>query len=223
MNAEWWMSGYDERRFQRTRRPDVNRRGFVRPGPPGPLADTPPRAGEPTAEDGPAVAEEGGTEEQPDLEAVTAERDRYFDQLQRTAAEYANYRRRTENERAQMRLAANETLLRDIVPVLDDLQRGLSALPPDEQDSSLAAGIRAVEQKFLTALRKHGVTPIDALGQPFDPSQHEAVEMDPAGGTDVVAVYAPGYRLGEGILRPAMVKVGTESRSREGEESGSRG
>jgi molecular chaperone GrpE len=143
-----------------------------------------------------------------DLDAVVAERDRYLDQLQRTAADFANYRRRVEQERAQQRLAANEQLLREFVPVLDDLQRGLSSLPPDQQESKLAEGMRWVEQKFLTALKKHGVTPIESLGQAFDPSVHEAVEADPAGGDTVVAVYAPGYRLGDGILRPAMVKVG---------------
>ena len=143
-----------------------------------------------------------------DFDAVVAERDRYLDQLQRTAADFANYRRRIEQERAQQRLAANEQLLREIVPVLDDLQRGLGSLPPDQQESKLAEGMRWVEQKFLTTLKKHGVTPIEALGQSFDPSVHEAVEADPAGGDTVVAVYAPGYRLGDGILRPAMVKVG---------------
>ena len=143
-----------------------------------------------------------------DLDAVVAERDRYLDQLQRTAADFANYRRRIEQERAQQRLAANEQLLREIVPVLDDLQRGLNSLPPDQQESKLAEGMRWVEQKFLTTLKKHGVTPIEALGQSFDPSVHEAIEADPAGGDTVVAVYAPGYRLGDGILRPAMVKVG---------------
>jgi len=159
----------------------------------------------------PEVAEPPGAEDAApglDLEAVVADRDRYLDQLQRTAADFANYRRRTEQERAQQRLTANEQLLREIVPVLDDLQRGLGALPPDEQDSKLAEGMRWVEQKFLSTLKKHGVTPIESLGQIFDPSVHEAVEADPAGGDTVVAVYAPGYRLGEGVLRPAMVKVG---------------
>ena len=99
-------------------------------------------------------------------------------------------RRRIEQERAQQRLAANEQLLREIVPVLDDLQRGLSSLPPDQQESKLAEGMRWVEQKFLTTLKKHGVTPIEALGQPFDPSVHEAVEADPAAADTVVAVYA---------------------------------
>jgi molecular chaperone GrpE len=165
----------------------------------------------------PRVASDADLDEEPDgnatgsgidLDAVVAERDRYLDQLQRTAADFANYRRRVEQERAQQRLAANEQLLREIVPVLDDLQRGLNSLPPDQQESKLAEGMRWVEQKFLTTLKKHGVTPIESLGQSFDPSVHEAIEADPAGGDTVVAVYAPGYRLGDGILRPAMVKVG---------------
>ena len=92
--------------------------------------------------------------------------------------------------------------------MLDDLQRGLNALPPDEQESKLAEGMRRVEQKFMTTLEKHGVTPIDSLGQKFDPAVHEAVEVEPDGGDTVVAVYAPGYRLGDDVLRPAMVKVG---------------
>ena len=165
----------------------------------------------------PRVASDADLDEEPDgnatgsgidLDAVVAERDRYLDQLQRTAADFANYRRRIEQERAQQRLAANEQLLREIVPVLDDLHRGLDSLPPDQQESKLAEGMRWVEQKFLTTLKKHGVTPIKSLGQSFDPSVHEAVEADPAGGDTVVAVYAPGYRLGEDVLRPAMVKVG---------------
>ena len=153
-------------------------------------------------------ADGNATESGIDLDAVVVERDRYLDQLQRTAADFANYRRRVEQERAQQRLAANERLLREIVPVLDDLQRGLNSLPPDLQESQLAEGMRRVEQKFLTTLKKYGVTPIESLGKSFDPSVHEAIEADPAGGDTVVAVYAPGYRLGDGILRPAMVKVG---------------
>jgi len=160
----------------------------------------------------PVVPAEPEAAEQPDgasdLENVQAERDRYLDQLQRTAAEYANFRRRTEQERSQQRLAANEQLLREIVPVLDDLQRGLNALTPEDQQSRLAEGMRLVEQKFMNTLSKHGVMPIDAIGQKFDPTVHEAVEMEPSGGDTVVAVYAPGYRLGNNVLRPAMVKVG---------------
>lgn len=158
------------------------------------------------ATDEPVNEQETG--EQSAFQAVVAERDRYLDQLQRTAADYANYRRRTEQEREQQRLAANERLLRDVLPVLDDLQRGLETLPADEQESKIAEGMRLIEQKLLATLKRHGVTPIDALGQPFDHTIHEAIEADPAGGDTVVAVYTPGYRLGDSVLRPAMVKVG---------------
>jgi molecular chaperone GrpE len=143
-----------------------------------------------------------------ELEAIAAERDRYLDQLQRTTAEYANYRRRTEQDRERQRLAANEQLLREFVPVLDDFQRGLASVPENDETASMISGLRLVEQKFLNTLRKHGVAPVESLGMPFDPSLHEAVEMDPAGGDTVVAVYQPGYLLGDGVLRPAMVKVG---------------
>ena len=143
-----------------------------------------------------------------ELEAIAAERDRYLEQLQRTTAEYANYRRRTEQERERQRLAANEQLLREFVPVLDDFQRGLASVPENDETAPMLSGLSLVEQKFLNALRKHGVVQVEALGEPFDPSVHEAVEMDPAGGDTVVAVYQPGYRLGDGVLRPAMVKVG---------------
>lgn len=158
------------------------------------------------AEDEAATAEAAAASAE--LEAITAERDRYLDQLQRTTAEYANYRRRTEQDRERQRLAANEQLLREFVPVLDDFQRGLSSVPDTDETASMIAGLRLVEQKFLNTLRKHGVSPVEALGTQFDPAVHEAVEMDPAGGDTVVAVYQPGYRLGEGMLRPAMVKVG---------------
>jgi molecular chaperone GrpE len=143
-----------------------------------------------------------------ELEAIAAERDRYLDQLQRTTAEYANYRRRTEQDRERQRLAANEQLLREFVPVLDDFQRGLASVPENDETASMISGLRLVEQKFLNTLRKHGVAAVESLGMPFDPSLHEAVEMDPAGGDTVVAVYQPGYLLGDGVLRPAMVKVG---------------
>lgn len=212
------MDGYDDRLIRRGRRPDPRYRfapqwGGSRQVIDGQDRDDRDPADSATRNDAAGEAAADGSLEN-DLATVAAERDRYLDQLQRTAAEFANYRRRTENERVQQRLAANEALLREILPVLDDLQRGLAVVSPEEQETKLAEGIRAVEQKFMTALRKHGVTPIDALGAPFDPAVHEAVEMDPSGGSTVVAVYAPGYRLGDGTLRPAMVKVGTESESR---------
>ncbi len=149
----------------------------------------------------------------PDLAAVIAERDDYLDQLQRSRAEFANYRRRTEQERAQIRQIANQALLAQLLPVLDDLQRALAAVPPDQRDSPLAQGVGLVERKFWNVLERAGVTPLEAVGEPFDPSLHEAVELVPGTAANtVVAVYQPGYRLGPNLLRPAMVKVGDPTR-----------
>ncbi len=147
--------------------------------------------------------------EAPDLEAVIAERDGYLDQLQRSRAEFANFRRRTEQERAQIREIANQALLAQFLPVLDDLRRALAAVPEAERDAALSQGVGLIERKFSGVLERAGVTPIAALGQPFDPAVHEAVESVPGtAGDTVVGVYQTGYKLGNGLLRPAMVKVG---------------
>lgn len=147
--------------------------------------------------------------EAPDLETVIAERDDYLDQLQRSRAEFANYRRRTEQERTAIREIASQALLAQLLPVLDDLQRALAAAPADQLDTPFVQGVKLVERKFWNVLERAGVTPLEAIGQPFNPSLHEAVEMVPGTAADtVVAVYQPGYRLGSTLLRPAMVKVG---------------
>ena len=148
--------------------------------------------------------------EAPDLEAVIAERDGYLDQLQRSRAEFANFRRRTEQERAQIREIANQALLAQLLPVLDDLQRALAAVPEEQRQTPLVQGLQLIERKFWGVLERAGVAPIEAVGQPFDPAQHEAVESVPGMAADtVVDVYQTGYRLGQNLLRPAMVKVGS--------------
>lgn len=172
------------------------------------MTDTPEDQAPETITEDEAATAEAAAAANAELEAIATERDRYLEQLQRTTAEYANYRRRTEQDRERQRLAANEQLLREFVPVLDDFQRGLATVPENDETVAMISGLRLVEQKFLNTLRKYGVVPVDALGTLFDPSMHEAVDIDPAGGDTVVAVYQPGYRLGDGMLRPAMVKVG---------------
>jgi molecular chaperone GrpE len=144
-----------------------------------------------------------------DLETAIEERDRYFEQLQRSVAEFANYRRRIDQEREQVREIANRILLAQILPVLDDLQRAVEASPEHPADQSWVDGIAHIERKFSGVLERAGVAPIGALGQPFDPSLHEAVATEPgSSGSTVVEVYQTGYRLGQSLLRPAMVKVG---------------
>ncbi len=148
-------------------------------------------------------------EEPRDLAALAAERDAFLDQLQRSRAEFANFRRRTELERAQIREVANQALLAQLLPVLDDFRRALAAVPEAERDAALVHGLSLIERKFWGVLERAGVAPIEALGKPFDPAEHEAVESVPGTAADtVVGVYQDGFRLGQTLLRPAMVKVG---------------
>jgi molecular chaperone GrpE len=147
--------------------------------------------------------------ETPDPAAVVAERDGYLEQLQRERADFANYRRRVEQERAAARQLANRDLLAQILPVLDDFNRAMAAAPSGEGEQSWVSGTRMIGKKLAAVLERAGVTPYESLGQPFDPALHEAVATDPGSlGTIVVEVYQEGYRLGQNLLRPAMVKTG---------------
>lgn len=145
---------------------------------------------------------------------LVAERDGYLEQLQRTAADYANYRRRTENERIQTRKTATRDLLLELVPVADDFERALANIPTDQANSSLAEGVRLIERKLAAVLERQGVQKIEALGTPFDPAVHEAVSQDPDNTENmVVEVYQNGYTLGDQVLRPVMVRVGNLPRA----------
>lgn len=145
---------------------------------------------------------------------LVAERDGYLEQLQRTAADYANYRRRTENERIQTRKTATRDLLLELVPVADDFERALANIPSDQANSSLAEGVRLIERKLAAVLERQGVQKIEALGTPFDPAVHEAVSQDPDNTENmVVEVYQNGYTLGDQVLRPVMVRVGNLPRA----------
>jgi molecular chaperone GrpE len=156
---------------------------------------------------------DGSVSEENTLESVLAERDGYLDQLQRTMAEFANYRRRVDQERIQAREFATRDLLRQLVPVLDDLQRAIGSIAEDQRETSWVQGVQMIERKLNALLEREGVTPIDAIGQPFDPAVHEAVASDPgSGGQTVVEVYQPGYKHRNNLLRPAMVRVGDQKK-----------
>lgn len=147
--------------------------------------------------------------QEPTIESVMAERDDYLERLQRSVAEFQNFRRRTELERAQMRQLATRDVLVSILPVLDDLQRAVAALPEEQRNAPLGGGLMAIVRKFSGVLERNGVSPIDQVGEAFDPSKHEAVATEPGSdGSVVVEIYQTGYVQGESLLRPAMVKVG---------------
>jgi len=144
-----------------------------------------------------------------ELEAARAQADEHLRSWQRAAADLANVRRRSDEEREAMTIFANALLLAKLLPVLDDFDRALESVPADVHEGWVD-GIRLVERKLLAALESEGVTPIEAVGQPFDPNLHEAVVHEAT--TDhpdnqVIGELQRGYRLRDRVLRPALVRV----------------
>ncbi len=129
---------------------------------------------------------------------------------QRTAADFANYKRRTEQERDATLGLANELLLLKLLVVVDDFDRALAAMPEELQRLGWIQGIWAIDRKLKALLESEGLTPLEATGRPFDPREHEAViheETDTAPDGTVTKELQRGYRLRDRILRPAMVAV----------------
>jgi len=142
-------------------------------------------------------------------DALKQERDELQNRLLRTAAEFDNYRKRTERERRELSDAVAADLIREILPIVDDLDRAMTAAA-DSPDSALRSGVELIQRQLIDALRKRGAEPFDSVGQDFDPAWHEALASEPANGRrdgEIVAEIRRGYRIGARLLRPALVKV----------------
>jgi molecular chaperone GrpE len=153
-----------------------------------------------------------------ELERTRSELESTKEQLLRRMAEFQNYRRRTELEKGFLIDMGKAMVIQDMLDVLDDLERSVRAAEQAENGedrkesyTSLKEGVELVYKKFRDALAKHGVEPIEAVGQPFDEEQHEAVMQQPAPeGTPpgiVLQELQKGYRMGDRILRHAKVIV----------------
>jgi len=147
-------------------------------------------------------------ETQPDpLEELRRERDALQDRLLRTAAEFDNYRKRMDRERRELADYTAGEAIKDLLPIIDNLERALQA---SAQDDPLRKGVELIHKQMVEMLRKRGVTAIEALGADFDPNVHEAVtheESDQHREGEVMEELQRGYKVGERLLRPAMVKV----------------
>lgn len=166
----------------------------------GANADTP--SAEPTAPDDTGAAT---TAEMPNEENEALEH-----RLLRLQADFDNYRKRTQRERAEWQQAAHEEILRDCLPVMDHYELGLKTAVKEEIPSAVRQGFEMVYDQFLALLRKHKVVPIEAAGKPFDHNFHEAVTQIPSEehpADTVIAETRRGYLLGEKLLRPAQVVV----------------
>lgn len=143
------------------------------------------------------------------IEKLIAQRDDYLDQLKRSRAEFINYRKRTEAEKLRLGEMFTASTIGKFLPVIDDWDRAMAAVPENEHDDSWFAGIQMIQTKFHQLLEQTGVKEVDGVGSNFDPSIHEAVATEPnSGGEIVVEVYQKGYKLGDTLLRAAMVKTG---------------
>lgn len=154
---------------------------------------------------------------QEQLDAKTAEAAALKDRLLRDHADLENFKRRMQREKSDALRYASEQLLRDLLPVIDNLQRAIDAAGAPEGDPNaqprvegLVTGVKMVLHQFAETLSRFGVTRVESAGKPFDPSHHEAVAhvetvAQPPG--SVVDEYVPGYRLHDRLLRPAQVTV----------------
>ena len=151
------------------------------------------------------------------LEAKTRELEAQQDRYLRAVAEFDNVRKRAAREREEYTRYANESVLRDLLPVLDNLDRALQAAR-SEPTTSLTTGVELIQRELLRVLEKFGLTPFSSIGQPFDPERHEAVARVPTTelpDMTVASEIARGYLLHGRVLRPAMVNVAVAPDERE--------
>lgn len=128
--------------------------------------------------------------------------------LQRVQAEFINFKNRSEQEKVQLASFAKSQVVRDLLPVIDDLERALSHLPEDLAENKWAQGVQKVHARLSQQLEKIGIKQIDALNKPFDPNLHEAVQAEGDGDNQIVSeVLQNGYVLGDIVIRHAIVKV----------------
>lgn len=142
-----------------------------------------------------------------DLSKLKSERDALYDRLARLQAEFDNFRKRQAKENADFRDYALTNVIRDLLPILDSLDRALQTQPEAQE---FRKGIDLIDKQFHDALAKLGVEPIDAKGQAFDPNLHQAIQMVESNDIEenhVVDELQRGYRMKERLLRPAMVTV----------------
>jgi molecular chaperone GrpE len=145
-----------------------------------------------------------------DPSELQRQRDEYYDLLLRKSAEFDNYRKRIDRDRQAQSENAAASLVEELLPLMDDLERALNADAGAEGGEAYRRGVELIQQQLGEILRKRGVRPIDAFGADFDPHYHQAVSYEPAEGRregEIVEEFRRGYMLGDRLLRPSMVKV----------------
>ena len=132
------------------------------------------------------------------------------DRVKRQLAEFENFRNRTEKEKSQMYMVGARDVIEKLLPVVDNFERGLKSIPEDQKDGPVASGMEMIYKQLITVLTDLGVTPIEAVGQEFDPNFHNAVmhaEDEELGENTVSEEFQKGYKYKDAVLRHSMVKV----------------
>jgi molecular chaperone GrpE len=160
----------------------------------------------------PKINNESVPETTPDLERILAETnlkaDYYLESWKRAQADFANYKRRLEQEKLEMGVYANTQLILAVLPILDDFERAFLAISHKHAKTDWVEGIRLVERKLKTTLEAQGLTAVQSVGETFDPNVHEAVMHVKGEDGKVVQELQKGYRLHDKIIRPSKVAVG---------------
>jgi molecular chaperone GrpE len=192
--------------------------GAGRPEGPGPV---------PADDRGPASARKRVGELEKQLEELEqraaraeSERDEHLSDLKRLAADFDNYRKRAARDQASLIARAHERLVKELLPVLDDLERALVAAS-EHEEATLEDGVKLVERELREALRREGLVEIETNGR-FDPHVHEALLSQPSEQEEgsVLEVLQKGYRLGDRVLRPARVVISQGAPQPAGEAEG---
>jgi len=174
---------------------------------PGLSRQSPPSQGDSPPDRGAVDAAGALTQELDELVRTAAQRDEYLALAQRTQADFENYRKRVARDAAQAQERGVAKLAKELLPALDNLDRAIEAA---EAEDPLLAGVRLVRKEMSDALARVGVDAYDPLGEPFDPTRHEAMAQQPVDGAPagtVAEVFQNGYRMGETVIRPARVLV----------------
>lgn len=153
----------------------------------------------------------GREELESQLNVERARAEDYLKNWQRAQADFINFRRRNEQERADLVKFANSRLLLQLLPSLDDFDRAVEHMPEEVAQSQWGQGLLLIDRKLRAVLEKEGLKPVEAVGSEFDPNFHEAIANEEAGAENsgkVVDELQKGYMLGDRLLRPALVKVG---------------
>ena len=144
------------------------------------------------------------------LAAAEAKAEEHLNDLKRLAAEFENYKKRTAREQASLSARATERLVKELLPIVDDLERALQAAE-EHEEAKLEEGVRLVHRQLASALEREGLAEIETNGK-FDPHVHEALLSQPSEADEgsVIEVLQKGYRLGDRVLRPARVVVAAQ-------------